>query len=428
MNVNHILTQLANNTSRTFKLDLLQQHREHSVLRETVRLALCPLTQFWIRQVPAYQPGTVTLSLGDAFEVLDQLSQRTVTGHAARDLLAQTLSSLTADDAAVVCKIIAKDLRCGVSVSTANRIWPGLVFEYPVMLASNQESSLLERITWPACAQIKLDGMRANIVIQDGTVTVYSRSGRVLDLHGVFDHELAGLPDQVIDGELLVRTTDGTQLEDRKTGNGILNRAVKGTCTEAQAQRVVMHAWDRIDLDCWKAGVDPTPYVERFDRLTQTVAGLQRVELIQHSVEVHSLSEAQQQFEQLHSSGEEGIILKDWHSGWQAHRSRQHIKFKGLQDADLEVVGVEPGTGRNLGRLGALICETRCGQLRVNVGTGFSDAERDQYGENLIGRIVTVQYNEKIRSKTNDQWSLFLPRFDCVREDKNQANSLEELL
>jgi len=66
--------------------------------------------------------------------------------------------------------------------------------------------------------------------------------------------------------------------------------------------------------------------------------------------------------------------------------------------------------------------------LRVNVGTGLSDEERQNFWvDGLQGKIVEVAYNEKITSKGKDTASLFLPRFMGIRLDKNVANTLGEL-
>lgn len=427
MTVLAILNELSSNNGRKFKEDVMAREVENTTFRRVCELALAPLTQFYIRQIPDYEAGEVTLTLDRALDLLSKLTTRQVTGHAARDHLAGILSSLSPDDAEVIKRVIAKDLKCGVSGKTVNKTWPGMVFEYPVMLASKQDDRLLAEMTWPACAQVKMDGMRANIVIENGVANVYTRSGRLVELHGAFDTCLAGLDNIVIDGELLVSRPDGG-VEERKVGNGILNRAVKGTITPELASRVVMHAWDLIDLGSWKQGLDKTPYRERFQRLAGLVDELPCVELIHMSESVDNLEEAQAAYSRMHSQGEEGIILKSWDSPWESRRSKAHIKFKNISEADLKVVGWELGTGKNSQRLGNIICETSCGSLRVSVGTGFSDSQREQYGDNLIGRIVTVQYMEQILSKAdNSLWSLYLPRFVELREDKNVANSREEL-
>jgi DNA ligase-1 len=58
---------------------------------------------------------------------------------------------------------------------------------------------------------------------------------------------------------------------------------------------------------------------------------------------------------------------------------------------DLEVVGLEEGTGRNQGKLGAAIVEHK--GYKVNVGSGFTDEEREKYWNNpnlLVGKTIGI--------------------------------------
>jgi hypothetical protein len=61
--------------------------------------------------------------------------------------------------------------------------------------------------------------------------------------------------------------------------------------------------------------------------------------------------------------------------------------------------------------------------VKVNVGSGFNDAQRKQYWkENLVDKIVAVKYNARIKNKQGEE-SLFLPVFVEIRDDKDVADS-----
>ena len=172
-----ILEDLAANPSRNYKIDLLQEHAGNTLLRELVRLALDPFTQFYIRKIPKYEAnGNNTLS--HAMDQLFELSSRLKTGNAGIEHLTHILTSLSPKNAMVIERIIAKDLKCGVSIATANTIWPGLIKEYPVMLCSGYEDKLIEKIKWPAMVQLKMDGMRFNAVVRDNVVEFRTRNGK----------------------------------------------------------------------------------------------------------------------------------------------------------------------------------------------------------------------------------------------------------
>ena len=121
-------------------------------------------------------------------------------------------------------------------------------------------------------------------------------------------------------------------------------------------------------------------------------------------------------------------MIKNMDAVWEPKRTKNIGKMKAYEEADLKIVALEEGGGKYAGMLGAFVCETSDGLLHVNVGTGLSDADRGEFANSaMIGKIITVGYNEIITAKGKDQAALFLPRFICVRHDKDVANSFEEL-
>ena len=420
MEVYDILEDLAANPSRNYKIELLRKHENNRALREVVRLALDPFTQFYIRKIHKYEAkGSGCLMA--AMDRLFELSSRIVTGNAAIEHLTQVLESLSPKNAKVLERIIAKDLSCGVSTATANDVWMGLILDYPCMLASQYEQKLIDKIVWPAFVQLKLDGMRFNAVVRDGKVEFKSRNGKTIDLLGNLEEEfaqMAGFNDCVFDGELIVVDAEYGNILNRQTGNGILNKALKGTISAAEAAMVRATVWDYIPYMYFVSGECPTPYRARFAQLVDLP---EKVSLVPNFV-VENIEEAQAKFKEYYDQGEEGIILKDIHAPWEDKRSKALIKFKGELECDLKVVGFEEGTGKYVGKLGALICESEDGIIKTKVGSGFNDEDRETIkAEDVVGKVVAIKYNSRIRSKHEDE-SLFLPIFVEIREDKDQAD------
>lgn len=416
-----ILDDLAANPSRNYKIDLLQEHAGNTLLRELVRLALDPFTQFYIRKIPKYEAiGDNTLSY--AMDQLFELSSRLKTGNAGIEHLTQILTSLSPKNAMVIERIIAKDLKCGVSIATANTIWPGLIKEYPVMLCSGYEDKLIEKIKWPAMVQLKMDGMRFNAVVRDNVVEFRTRNGKEIHLHGNLEQEfiqIANGIDCVFDGELVVSYFDG--IMDRQTGNGILNKAIKGTISDTEAALVRAIVWDVIPYMYFIDGYCPTAYKDRFAKFKWGIDFPEKIQLVQSTI-AENIEEARIKFEEYYNAGQEGIILKDMDSPWEDKRAKHQIKFKGELECDLKVVGYEEGTGKYVGKLGALVCESDDGIIKVKVGSGFNDQNRESIKkQDVIGKVVAVKYNARIRSK-HEVESLFLPIFVEIREDKDQAD------
>lgn len=437
MNLNKFFESLAANSSRNFKIEQLEANRNNELLREVVRLALDPFTQFYIRKIPAYTRDTEkynTMTLGWALEQLYSLSNRDVTGNAAIEFLRNILCALEPDDAKVIERIIEKDLKCGVAVSTANAVWTGLLKEYPVMLCSQFEQKLVDKVKFPALVQTKMDGMRFNAIVRDGKVEYRSRNGKEIQLLGNLDADfvkLAGDVDCVFDGELLVKQ-DGKIL-DRQTGNGILNKANKGTISQAEAEKVCATVWDVIPYLYFVDGECPVNYGKRWASLCTLVDKHQPVKVgLVDSWEVETYEEAKTLFEGLLADGQEGIILKDKNGIWEDKRAKHQIKFKGELECDLEITEVVEGTGKYAGMLGALVCRSRpedgkC--ITVNVGSGFNDDHRINLWHirrELLGRIVAVKYNMRSKNKAGEE-SLFLPIFVELRDDKDVADSIGDI-
>lgn len=427
MTFKHILDSLAAAPGRNDKLDILRANDFNHDLKEFFRLALDPLVTFGIKKIPKYERRNVDLSIEEGMERLYALSTRIVTGNAAIEHLADTLSRLHPDDAECIVRIIEKDPKCGVAESTVNKVWKRLVFEFPVMKASPYDERAFEHITFPAISQMKLDGSRCAIVVDMGKVTCLSSSGREITAFGAFDWLRDSVSNIVLDGELLYKNDNGT-FADRKTGNGIVNRALKGTIPESQAKNLHFVAFDLIPLNEWASGRYEYSYRDRFKGL-QLYPKQTNVSVVESRV-VNDENEAFAHFREMLARGQEGTIVKDMGSIWEGKRRKDHVKLKGIISCEMRVVEAIEGTGKFTGKIGALVCESADGQVRVSVGTGLTDADREKSPEFYIDKIVRVSYNERIRNKAEGSlWSLFLPRFepDFIRLDKNEADTIENI-
>jgi DNA ligase-1 len=115
------------------------------------------------------------------------------------------------------------------------------------------------------------------------------------------------------------------------------------------------------------------------------------------------------------ADGFEGIMIKDLDAPYECRRSSFWMKWKPVITVDLNIVGFEEGTGRNQGRLGAIICEGTDNDrhICVNVGSGLSDSDRDEYWiakNDLIGRVIEVAA-DAVTQNQDGTYSLRFPRF-----------------
>lgn len=430
-----VLDKLANDNSRLAKEAILRSELQNQDFWQAARLALDPFVNFYIKKIPAHTKSqTATLSLAQALTELGRLSNREVTGNAGIDHLVYILENVSEADSLVIERVIAKDLKCGVSEATINKIRPGHIPTYPVMLASAYDQRLIDRFDWPGICQLKLDGMRFNAIVRGENVEFRSRNGKEISIpNDLFPRAFVALAkeygaDYVFDGELLVVDAAGKPL-DRKTGNGILNKAVKGTVSKSEAAQIRATIWDAIPVENFVQGIYSVAYESRFTRLIGahkqfSESSRQLSHLISPVLTeyVNNDHEARRMFERFLAEGQEGTILKDRNAIWEDKRSKGSIKFKGELEADMRIIGWELGTGKNANRLGALVVSSEDGRIVVNVGTGFTDADRDSIQPSVVGKIASIKYNARIQDKKGNTESLFLPVFVEIREDKDVAD------
>ena len=429
MNILNILNQISATSSRNEKEAILNSHSDNALLKQCFFLAYDSFTQFHIRKIPKYKPNNNPIgnNLDWGLDQLSMLSSRTVTGNAAIEHLQYVLENISADNAQVIERVIAKDLKVGATGSTANKVWPKLISEYPVMLCSAFDQKLVDKIKFPAYAQMKMDGMRFNAIVKNGKCEFRSRNGKQLHLLGHLETEFIALAkgdDMVFDGELLVMMPGDYQFADRQTGNGILNKANKGTISEAEAKLVHASLWDMIPYDDFIAGKSSVPYKYRWRTIQDLVAAQpvgKRIHVV-FSKEVATIDEANELFQELLAEGHEGIILKDMNGYWEDKRSKTQIKFKGELECDLKIVGIQKGQGKYEGLIGAILCESSDGIVQVSVGSGFTDNQRKTLGDEIIGKIAAIKYNMRIENRQGEH-SLFLPVLIEIRDDKTEADS-----
>lgn len=123
----------------------------------------------------------------------------------------------------------------------------------------------------------------------------------------------------------------------------------------------------------------------------------------------------------------EGIMINLNDKPYEFRRTSSLLKVKVMQDADLRIVDVYEGTGRNKGRLGGVIVEFihKDKLWRCECGSGFSDEERISFWQNpdeIIGRIATISYFEITRNDSGGYGLRFAIWTHRIRYDKTEIS------
>ena len=361
--------------------------------------------------------------------LLESLRTRSVTGNSAREAIAECSELFDDDEWNMVCRrVIIKDLRCGISEKTLNKVLKNSEWVIPVFSCQLAQDSTDQpkKLTGIKRLEPKLDGVRVLAVIQGMNVSLFSRNGK----------EFANFPDIARD---IMLNRAAFQKYLGSGGRFVLDGEVTGESFQKlmkQAHRksdvettgMVYNIFDVIPLDDFQRGYWNAQQHKRFDILESArsimhnksgslriVSGLE-VDL--DTAEGHDVMNRYAQ--DCVAEGYEGIMIKAVDAPYVCKRADYWMKWKPTISVDLTIVGFEPGTGRNLNRLGAIICEGVDNErnIRVNVGSGFSDADRDEYWtgrDDLLGHLVEIQA-DAVTQNQDGSYSLRFPRFLRFRD------------
>ena len=149
-------------------------------------------------------------------------------------------------------------------------------------------------------------------------------------------------------------------------------------------------AWRRIRFMVFDLPAHPGVFSERIEAYGQLVRRINQawVQAVpQERVDSHA--DLMARLDRMVREGGEGLMLHRGDAPYRAVRNDDLLKVKTHEDAEARVVGHVPGKGRHAGRMGALVVQTPQG-LRFKLGTGFTDAERDQ--PPAVGTWVTYRF------------------------------------
>jgi DNA ligase-1 len=423
-----IIEDLRNTNGTNDKISILQKNKDNKLLKKVLLYTYDPFRKYGISEktletdVPHNEPSF------DIFELLDILASSNIND----SLRGKTNSFLSSvkfknnKEMELYKGILLKDLKLGCNVSTINKIWKDLIPEFNVQLANSyfkEKEGFLKGRTF--ILSTKLDGNRLVIIKRNGIIEFYTRQGKLME--GLVEIETDGkllLDNMVYDGELISENIDNLPSDE----------LFRVTMTKARKDGVktglIFNCFDMLPLDEFEKGKSKEGCLTRKTKLKELLESLN----LQYIVNVENLyvgndeSEIMKWLNWAKSNNLEGIMLQIASAVYECKRTKTTLKIKQFQDADLKVLDIIEGTGKNVGKLGAITVQFEVdGKLYTcDCGSGFSDDERSLYYNNkelLLGKIVTIGYFEISQNSKTKEYGLRFPTWKgIIRHDKTEIS------
>ena len=426
-----VISDLENHPSRLNKeaIVLAQAEAGNTEFFTGLNLAYNAMVTFGLKQIPEKTdengPG---LNWATFNGVAQRLRNRDLTGNDARDAVAALMAQATQKEwNGWYRRILIKDMRAGFSESTVNKVTEKKFPQYAIPVFSCQlahdSANHESKVIGSKLIEVKLDGVRViTVVYPDGRVDQYSRNGKELvNFPHVKEQFATAVKNSkrfpvpmVFDGEIMSGTFQDLMKQIHRKSS-------------AKANDAVLNVFDMLTLTEFEAGGTGTYQLIRSENLKEWIDAhqehLPNVSMVGQELVDLDKPEGQKRYKEINAKaiagGYEGIMLKDPSAGYKCKRSVAWLKLKPFIEVSLTVTAVEEGTGKNVGKLGALVCEgTDDGKdIVVNVGSGFSDNDREAYWtarDEVVGKVVEVRA-DAITQNQDGTYSLRFPRFLTFR-------------
>jgi DNA ligase-1 len=412
-NLQLFVDEMKSTASSNNKKDILRRYLDNEFIMKILVYVNNPYWTFGVtsKQVKKFGKCAFGKSTGSIFDLLDGLRDRTITGHAALE----EVNTYIANDVKheeLILSIIDRDIETRANASLINKVLPGYIPEFKVALANAYEEKIVDFESQEWYASRKLDGVRCITRVENGTVTFLSRTGKTFETLGILEKVIldAGIDNIVFDGEICLIDDKG-----KEDFQAILKAIRKKDSTIENPKYFIFDALTLEEFDYKEGGIS-------FSERQRRIPFLQGCEILDQ-IAMFTMSDFSAMQTKAKKLGWEGVMLRR-DVGYKGKRSNDLLKVKKFKDAEYKVISTindnlrfYNGDGYDEKRemMSAVVIHHK--GFMVKVGSGFNQAERTKYYDNpdeIIGKIITVQYFEETTNQKDSSISLRFPTFKCL--------------
>lgn len=443
-----VLERIGNTPSKLAKEALLREH-DTPTLRKILLYAFSPFLTFRVKQIDipevfnSVQPNVSE----ELFLLLDLLASHTVGSNEAKAMIKRLLAKCTENNSKWICKIICKDLKIGMSESTANKVFPGLVPEFKVQLAlamvdHSKGADHWDEVVYPCGGTEKIDGMLIIAICNGETVNFFSRTGLE---YTTLDHlipqilKLGNKEKFVLVGESVgVKFCPACEVAQKNKDAGkpwnfaqglSMTKTAPGKYSKEDMNDCLGYlVWDVLDYDYFVSQGSVGKCLPKKYRRTSLCGLFERLEKPLRSISllpsriINDKVEAMEFFKEVLARDGEGIVLDNLEKPYEFKRSPALFKVKGYYSADLRVIDCTEGSkgSKNEGSLGSITVSD--GEITGKLMGGWDVEEgltmwfKFKRGE-FVNSIVELAYMDVTADK-----SLRHAVFVRERDDKTEIS------
>lgn len=315
-----------------------------------------------------------------------------------------------------------KDTPFGISANTINKVFEGLIPQHKV-----QKSVMWDGEDLPARSAVmtKLDGNNCTLINGSKQAQLISRSGAVMEgFKHIEGYAQEKLPKGfVYFGELVLKNYDHLPHDEQfRLGNGIVNSK------SGDKTKLTLVVFDVVSEKDFKAGKSSMKFEDRLDIIRKNIhkqyswndSYFNEIERIPvHTYTSDKVLIANTFNDVTNDQKQEGLMLVELDSPWQAKKVKYSRKVKPNMTVDVYVTGMKEHIRGN--KVGALAVDYKGNTVYVS---GIVDELRDQWwsdSDSIVGRLIEVEAMGESENKEGIK-SLRHPRFVRIRTDKDEVS------
>lgn len=420
--------KITSTTSRLEKEAILKSYYDNENIKEILYFLFNPLIVTGISERKLTKKVIVT---GQKCQNLHELLKYFQLHNTGRDEDIAVLKAFTAKlnetQTTLVNGLIKKDLTLGANEKTLNKVYgAGFIPSFNVMLAEKY----IENVSFVTGKKFiiteKFDGVRCMLIFNDGGEPMFfSRAGKSFDDMVELAEEVKKLdPNMVYDGELLLGVDQPIDSAD------LYRMTVKVTAKDGIKTGLVYNIFDCLPKADLLKGGSVIPCEQRKQQLNEQLnkihlQHIKNVPILYIGVDMNRIDTICDEYTDM---GREGVMVNIADAPYECKRTKNLLKVKRFNTADVRVLDWEEGAGANKGKLGAVIVEFIAPNQKkytCKVGSGFEKEEREYFfahPEAILGHIIEIGYFELSQNQNDDGYSLRFPTFKCLRDDKNEIS------